>query len=71
MKTRSRIMAGLIVSLALFTLSACAQHARKDMTESEMMEGQNMKAKAGMADKMEKDENMNKEQMKDQNKNAM
>ena len=36
-----------------------------------MMEGQKMKTEAGIMDKMEKDGNMKKEQMKDQNKNAM
>ena len=71
MKNRSRVMAGVIVSLALTTLSACAQQGRKDMAESEMMEGQKMKTEAGIMDKMEKDGNMKKEQMKDQNKNAM
>jgi hypothetical protein len=70
MKNRSRVRAGLIMSFAL-TLSACAQQGHKGMAESEMMEGQKMKTEAGMMDKMEKDGNMKKEQMKDQNKDAM
>lgn len=67
MKNRSRLMAGLVVSAAL-AFSACAQQAHKSMAESEMMEGQKMKTEAGM---MDKDGNMKKEQMKDQNKDAM
>jgi outer membrane lipoprotein-sorting protein len=70
MKNRSRVRAGMIVSLAL-TLSACAQQGHRGMAESEMMEGQKMKTEAGMMDKIEKDGNVKKEQMKDQNKDAM
>lgn len=70
MKNRSRLMAGLIVSL---TLCACAQQGHKDMAGTEMMEGQKMKTEAGMTDKMGNDGNMKKEPMKtqDKNKNAM
>jgi hypothetical protein len=62
-------------------LSACAQPGQQAMMESEkgMMktnqemknEDTMMKDNAGMMDKMGKDGNMKKEQMKDQNKDAM
>jgi hypothetical protein len=70
MENRFRVMAGLIVSVALM-LSACVQQGHKGMAESEMMEGQKMKTEAGMMDKMDKDGNMKKEQMKNQNKDTM
>jgi hypothetical protein len=57
MKNRSWGKVGLIVSLGL-ALSACAQQGHQAMMESQK----------GM---MNKDGNMNKEQMKDQNKDAM
>jgi outer membrane lipoprotein-sorting protein len=80
MENRSWVKAGLIVSLGL-ALSACAQQGQQAMMESEkgMMktnqemknEDTMMKDNAGMMDKMGKDGNMKKEQMKDQNKDAM
>jgi hypothetical protein len=80
MENRSWVKAGLIVSLGL-ALSACAQQGHQAMMESEkgMMktnqemknEDTMMKDNAGMMDKMGKDGNMKKEQMKDQNKDAM
>jgi hypothetical protein len=80
MENRSWVKAGLIVSLGL-ALSACAQQRHQAMMESEkgMMktnqemknEDTMMKDNAGMMDKMGKDGNMKKEQMKDQNKDAM
>ena len=80
MENRSWVKAGLIVSLGL-ALSACAQQGHQAMMESEkgMMktnqemknEDTMMKDNAGMMGKMGKDGNMKKEQMKDQNKDAM
>ena len=80
MENRSWVKAGLVVSLGL-ALSACAQQGHQAMMESEkgMMktnqemknEDTMMKDNAGMMDKMGKDGNMKKEQMKDQNKDAM
>jgi hypothetical protein len=80
MKTRSWVKVGLIVSLGL-ALSACAQQGHQAMMESQkgMMktnqemknEDTLMKDNAGMMDNMDKDGNTKKEQMKDQNKDAM
>jgi hypothetical protein len=80
MENRSWVKAGLIVSLGL-ALSACAQQGHQAMMENEKgmmktnqeMENEDtmMKDNAGMMDKMGKDGNMKKEQMKDQNKDAM
>lgn len=80
MNNRSWVKVGLIVSLGL-ALSACAQQGHQAMMESQkgmMKTNQEMKKEdtlmkdnAGMMDKMDKDGNMKKEQMKDQNKDAM
>jgi hypothetical protein len=77
MKNRSWGKVGLIVSLGL-AVSTCAQQGHQAMMESEkgmMKTNQEMKNEDAMmkdnAGMMDKDGNMKKEQMKDQNKNAM
>jgi hypothetical protein len=70
MKNRFWGKVGLIVSLGL-ALSACAQQGHQAMMESDkgmMKTNREIKNEDGM---MNKDGNMKKEQMKDQNKDAM